>query len=242
MQDFHIGPKILVKFNDGAVTITDTVVWGWIVAAVMIILALWLAKNLQRLPSKRQVVGEIIVEFVYNMTRRTMGAHNINFAPYIGTLFLFLLLANGLGLFGFHPITADVNLTFALSTITFFLIQYNSIKSMGFKGKLHHMCDPFPFLFPLKIIEAISQPISLGFRLFGNILAGTLVMGLLLAALGGLSAALSLKIPIFQAVIPLPAALFFDVFHPLIQAYIFTMLTMVFISMEIVKHGDEEHH
>ena len=238
----NIGPKIIMSFNGGEVVVTETVFSGAILAGVIAGSALWLARGLKQQPSKKQVVAETLVEFVYNTTRNTMGAHNINFAPYIGTIMLFLVLGNALGLVGLRPITADVNMTFALSTITFFLVQFNSFRSMGLKGKLRHMCEPYAFMFPLKVIEAVSQPISLGFRLFGNILAGVIVMSLIFAGLGGLCHMLSLKIPILQAVIPLPAALFFDVFHPIIQAYIFTMLTMVFISMEILKHGDDEHH
>jgi F-type H+-transporting ATPase subunit a len=160
---------------------------------------------------------------------------------------MFLVLGNCLGLFGFRPLTADVNMTFALSTITFFLIQFNSFRSMGVKGKLLHMCEPFPWyvgaftMFPLKIIEAVSQPVSLGFRLFGNILAGVIVMGLLFSGLTFISN-IFVDFPIFVAIVPLPAAAFFDIFHPIVQAYIFTMLTMVFISMEIIRQGDGESH
>ena len=235
------GPRIIISFNE-SVYITETVIFGVIVAAIIAAVLIWLAGNLTAKPSKKQAIAEIIVEFVYNMTTKVMGKANINFAPYIGTIFIFLIFGSALGIFGFRAVTADMNMTFALSTITFFLIQYNSFKSMGFTGKLKHMCDPYPFLFPLKIIEAFTQPVSLGFRLFGNIFGGMVVMGLLIAALTGLSTMLSLKIPIFTAVFPLPVMAFFDMFHPFIQAYIFTMLTMIFISMEIIRRGDEGHH
>ena len=238
----HLGPKIVISLDGGRIIVTETVILGMLLAALIAAALIWLGHGLKKIPSKRQVLAEYLVEFIYNLTRNTMGAHNINFAPYVGTLFVFLILGNALGLFGLRPLTADVNMTFALSTITFFLINYNSIRSMGLKGKLRHMCDPYAFMFPLKLIEALSQPVSLGFRLFGNILAGAIVMALIMSGLAWLSTMLFLPIPLLQAVFPLPAQLFFDVFHPLIQAYIFTMLTMVFISMEILKHGDEDRH
>jgi F-type H+-transporting ATPase subunit a len=103
-------------------------------------------------------------------------------------------------------------------------------------------------MFPLKIIEALSQPLSLGFCLFGNILGGVIVMSLIFTGLGSACHALAKTfpfldtVPLLEAVIPLPANLFFDVFEPIVQAYIFTMLTMVFLSMEIVKHGAGENH
>lgn len=244
----HFGPRIILAFADGKIFVTETVIFAVILAAIIAAVLLWTAKDLQRQPSKKQVVAEFIVEFIYNMTRNTMGASNIAFAPYIGTIFIFILLGNMLGLFGFRPVTADVNTTFALSLLTFFLIEYNSIRSMGLKGKFLHMCQPFPWyvgavtMFPLKIIEALSRPVSLGFRLFGNILGGFIVMELIFVSLGGLSHMLSLKFPALVAVIPLPANFFFDMFEPVVQAYIFTMLTMVFISMEIIRHGADEHH
>jgi len=244
----HFGPRKVIILFDGKLFFTETVLLGMILAALIAIVLLWMAKDLHKQPSHKQVVAEIIVEFVYNLTRNTMGAHNIAFAPYIGTIFIFILLGNLLGLLGFRPVTTDVNTTFALSLLTFFLIEYNSIRSMGLKGKFLHMCQPFPWyvgavtMFPLKIIEALSRPVSLGFRLFGNILGGFIVMELIFVSLAGLSHMLSLSFPAFVAVIPLPANFFFDMFEPVVQAYIFTMLTMVFISMEIIRHGAEEHH
>jgi len=236
----HLGPRIIMSFNNGKLIVTETVITGAIVAVLIALVAIWLASNLNRQPSKKQVVAEMIVEFVYNMTRSTMGPQNMAFAPYIGTLVLFILFGNLLGLIGLRPVTADVNMTFALSTITFFLVQYNSFKSMGFSRKIKHMCDPYPFLFPLKIIEALTQPVSLGFRLFGNMVGGFIVMELIYIALAGLSHMLSLKIPILVVILPLPGNVFFDMFEPVVQMYIFTMLTMVFISLEIVR--DTDHH
>jgi len=244
----HFGPRIVLAFFDGKIIFTETAILGMILAALIAIVLIWLAKDLQKKPSKKQIVAEVIVQFVYNMTRNTMGQSNIAFAPYIGTILIFIVLGNMLGLLGLRPVTADVNTTFALSLLTFFLIEYNSIKSMGLKAKFLHMCEPFPWyigaltMFPLKIIEALSRPVSLGFRLFGNILGGFIVMELLFVSLAGLSHMLSLHFPLLVAVIPLPANIFFDVFEPVVQAYIFTMLTMVFISMEIIRHVAEENH
>lgn len=238
----HLGPRIIIGFGDGSIFITETVIFGVIVAIIMIGLAFWATRNMEAQPKGKQVVVEFIVEGIYSLTESAMGKHNSHFAPYVGTLFIFLLIANSLGMWGFRPVTADVNTAFALSLTTFFLIQYNGFKSMGFIGKIKHMSSPYPFMFPLKIIEELSFPISLGFRLFGNILGGAIVMALIFSSLETASHAMHLPVPILQAVIPLPANLFFDVFEPILQAFIFTMLTMVFISMEIIIHGKEDHH
>ena len=242
----NVGPRIIMTLGDGSIMVTETVFFAVIVAAVIAITCVWLAKDLKKQPTKKQVIAEFIVEFIYNMTKKTMGNHNVGYSPYIGTIFMFILLGSCLGIMGWRPVSADVNLTFALAIMTFFVINVSSFKSMGFKGKLKHMCEPYPFMFPLKVIEMISQPVSLGFRLFGNILGGFIVMTLLYGGLASACHALAYSIPLFhipwlEAVFPLPALLFFDVFHPIVQAYIFTMLTMVFISMEVIKHGDGEH-
>ena len=238
----HLGPRIIVGFGDGSIFITETVFFAIIVAVIMIAVALLTTRKMESQPKGKQVVVEYIVESIYKLTENTMGKHNSHFAPYVGTLFIFLLISNSLGMWGLRPVTADVNTAFALSLTTFVLIQYNGFRSMGFIRKIKHMSSPYPFMFPLKIIEELSFPISLGFRLFGNILGGAIVMALIFTSLEAASHALHLPIPLLQAVIPLPANLFFDVFEPILQAFIFTMLTMVFISMEIIIHGSEHEH
>lgn len=236
----NLGVRKIIGFGDGSVFITETVLYSLIVAAVLVVFAFVSTRKMERHPKGLQAVAELIVESVYKLVGDTMGKHNLAFAPYIGTLFLFLLLGNSLGLWGLRPVTADVNTTFALAGVTFILIQYNSIKSRTLKGHLKHMAEPYPFMFPLKIIEEISFPISLSFRLFGNILGGMIVMALIFTGLGSISHKLHLPIPFLEAVIPLPANIFFDIFEPILQAFIFTMLSMVFIGMAIATH--EDHH
>lgn len=233
MEDLsNLGPKIV--FTAGKhFYLTETFFLGVIVAVVLIIAAFILTRRMERIPRGRQIIAELIVEKLYNLVEDTMGKEGIKYAPYIGTIFGFLILGNGLGLFGLRPATADINMTFALSILTFLIIQRQGIKSYGVVGKLKEMCDPYPFMFPLKLIEQVSLPISLAFRLFGNIFGGAIVMALLINALGSASSMIGLPVPALQAVLPLPANLFFDVFEPLLQAFIFTMLTMVFIAMEI---------
>jgi F-type H+-transporting ATPase subunit a len=234
----HLGPRKIIGFFDGTVFVTETVLLALIIAAVMIIFALLSARKLEREPKGLQLIAEIIVSTIYNFTTRTMGEKNKKFAPYIGTLFIFLLLANSAGLFGFRPVTADVNTAFALSIITFCLIQASSMKSKGIKGHIKHYGDPYPFMFPIKIIEDVAFPISLAFRLFGNITGGMIVMALAFQGLESLSRNLGSKIPFLQFLIPLPLNLFFDVFEPILQAFIFTMLTMSFVTMATMGHED----
>lgn len=235
----HLGPRIIfgLKGND-SIFITETVLFAIIVSVILVVFALWSTRKMERHPKGAQAYAELIVEFIYNLVEDTMGKHNSKFAPYIGTLFMFLIVGNCLGMFGFRPVTADMNTTFALAAITFILIQFNSIKTRSLKGHFKHMAEPYPFMFPIKLIEEISFPISLAFRLFGNITGGVIVMALIFQGLGTACDALNLPIPFLEAVIPLPANLFFDVFEAVLQAFIFTMLTMVFVGMSIATHED----
>jgi F-type H+-transporting ATPase subunit a len=172
-----------------------------------------------------------------------MGKHCMAFAPFIGTLFLFLIVSNALGLIGFRPVTADLNTTFALAILIFFIIQFNAIRSGGIKHYLHHFAEPYPFMVPIKIIEEFTFPLSLSFRIFGNILAGVIVMALVFTGLGYLSEEIiGLPIPLFEAVIPLPLNAFFDIFEPILQAFVFSMLTMAFIAKAIVVHDGDYIH
>jgi len=203
----------------------------------MIIFALIATRNLKRYPKGAQAVAELIVEYVYRFVNNTMGKHNIGFAPYIGTLFFFLLLCNALGLIGQRAATADMNFTFAMGILVFFIIQYNSVKSKGFLGYLKEFAEPYPFMIPIKIIEELVFPVSLSFRIFGNILAGFIIVELFMHLMHTVSEKAHLPIPLLQAVTPLPINAFFDIFEPVLQAFVFSILTMSFIAKAIVVHN-----
>lgn len=172
---------------------------------------------------------EYLVEAVDNLTKTTMGEkHGWKFSNYIGTLFAFLLVANLSGLFGLRPPTADYGVTLGLALITFVLIHYNGFKYEK-AGHLTKLFDP-PLLTPINIIGEFATPLSMSLRLFGNILSGTVMMGLLYGLIPKL---LQMFIwPVFGVLHG-----YFDVFSGAIQSYVFCMLTMVFISQ---CFGEEE--
>ncbi|MDR1496142.1 MAG: F0F1 ATP synthase subunit A [Clostridiales Family XIII bacterium] len=242
-----LGARVIFRVVGGpldGVVITETTIWAVIVAIGIIIFALLSVRKLDRYPKGLQAAAELIVEYVYKFVHDTMGKRNLSFAPYIGTLFLFLLFGNALGLLGFRPITADMNTTFAMSSIVFILIQASAIRSGGFGHYLKHFAEPFPFMVPIKIMEEFTFPISLSFRIFGNILAGVIIMELAMEGLHSLSLhTLHLPLPFLQIALPLPLNAFFDIFEPVLQAFVFTMLTMSFIAKAIVARPgayDEE--
>ncbi len=165
-------------------------------------------------------IVELIVEKIDDLTRANMGDDKyLKFSNYIGTLFIFLPFANLAGLFLLRPPTADYGVTLPLGLITFVLIQYNGIKYQKL-GRLTGLFKPIPILFPINLIGEFAVPLSLSLRLFGNIMSGTVMMGLIYGLLPWF----------FTLVYPAFLHAYFDLFSGLIQTYVFCMLTMVFIS------------
>lgn len=224
------GPNIVFTLP-GNVPVTETVTVTWFIMAVLAVFSYFATRNFDKVPKKFQNVVELLVESIYNLTAQTMGEDKIRFAPYMGTIIIFIAISNLSGLLGLRPPTADVNTTLALAIMTFVMVHYNSVKSNGLGTYLKGYLEPLPALLPLNIIGELANPISLSFRLFGNIVGGLIIMNLLYGALASLSGSLGLSIPIFQAGIPAVLHIYFDLFAGLLQSFIFTMLTMVFIAM-----------
>ncbi len=223
------GPRI--AFYIGKIPVTETVTVTWLIIFVILMFSIIVTRNLKKEAKGLQVVVEQLITVINNLTKQNMGEHNLVWAPYVGTLLLLIGTSNLIGLLGFRPPTADLNTTMCLSITTFVLTQFFGIKSKGIVNFGKGFLQPMPFLLPLNIIGELANPISLGFRLFGNIVAGVIIMALLYGALGGLTEALfGLTIPLFQAGIPAVLHIYFDLFAGLLQSFIFTMLTMVFIS------------
>lgn len=171
-------------------------------------------------PGKFLNIIELMVEQVDNLTKTSMGdKHWFKFSNYIGTLFIFILVANISGLFGLRPPTADYGTTLSLALITFVLIHYNGFKYQ----KAAHITNLFKpvLLTPINIIGELATPLSMSLRLFGNVLSGTVMLGLVYGLLPKI------------LLVCLPPSLlhaYFDLFSGAIQTYVFCMLTMVFIS------------
>ena len=227
------GPKIIWNLPIfGGIPITETVVNSWIIMAIIFFTGLWLAHDLKKIPSKRQVMAEKLVTMLYDLVEQTMGKRGLSFAPYIGTLFAFSLLSSLSGMFGLRAPTADYNTTLGWALVTFFLVQYQGIKNKGVGGWLHAFIEPMPLLMPLNVVGEIANPISLSFRHYGNIAAGLVITSLLYGGLSALTSIIfgGLQIPILQLGLPAILSIYFDVFTAALQAFIFCMLTMVFIS------------
>ena len=180
-------------------------------------------------PGGFQNIIELIVELLDGVVAGSMGSHAPKFRNYICTIFIFILFSNISGLFGLRPPTADYGTTFALALITFVLIHYNKIKHNSFKTLWTDMCSPLPpwlpIWLPINVISEIAVPISLSLRLFANVLSGTVMMALVYGLLSKLA-----------LIWPAALHLYFDLFSGAIQTYVFSMLTMTYITQAF---GDE---
>lgn len=226
-ESLDFGAKLYFKLfevNGTPIYLTETITSTWLVMAIITVVALIIRASMSKwkdVPdSKFQVAIEAIVDTMNNFIANTMGAKNKKFAAYFAPLIIFIAISNLAGLIGIRPPTADFATTFAFALITFFMIHGFGIKSKGigyFKGFL----EPIPLLLPINIIGEVATPVSLSFRLFGNILGGAIIMGLVYAMFP--------KIVIFLGV---PAVLhcYFDIFAGALQAFIFVMLSMTFVS------------
>lgn len=223
--DFSI--KYLTDFElfGQKLSITTTHISLIIITAALIAFAVLAYKcvgKAKEIPGYFQNFLELIVDMLDNMVEGIMGKNSRRFVNYISSIFLFILLSNISGLFGLRPPTADYGVTLPLGLITFFMVQYNGIK----KNKAGHftaLFKPLPFLFPINLIGEFAVPLSLSLRLFGNVLSGTVLMGLWYGLM-----------PILmQLGIPAALHIYFDLFSGAIQTYVFCMLTMVYVNDKI---------
>lgn len=213
----------LFEINGEPVGFTTTIINTWIVMAILIVFAIVVRLKLASftdVPTTRfQNIIEAMVEAINNLVSSAMGEHSKKFAPFYGSMFIFVLLCNLTGLIGLRPPTADIATTFALSITTFIMIQGFAIATRKW-GYIKGFFEPFPFLFPINLFGEIATPISLSFRLFGNLIGGTIIMGLVYAALP----------PLLQLGLPSVLHIYFDIFAAALQSFIFVMLSMTFVS------------
>ncbi len=216
------GPLVVASFDLFGITwnITETVVVQWIVMLILLAVILIITHKMEIIPkTRRQVIAEWIVGFARNMVDTTMGPKYKGYTTYIGALICFILLNNLMSLFGLKNPTSDISVTGALAIITFVLTQFNRAKTGKVKGFFGSFVQPMPFMLPFNIIGEIANPVSQALRIFGNMVAGMVIGGLIYFALGN-----------FAILVPAVLSLYFDVFAAVIQAYIFTTLTMSYIA------------
>ncbi len=216
------GPLVVASFNLFGITfnLTESVIVQWFVILILLAVVLILTHNMKVVPeTKRQVAAEWIVEFFTSTVDSTMGNKYNKYRPYFMALFCFIMVNNLMGLLGLRNPTADVSVTGSFAIITFFMVQVNRAKTGKFKGYMKSFVEPLPFMLPFNIIGEFANPLALTLRLFGNMVAGMVISALIYFALGN-----------FAVLVPAVASLYFDIFSAVMQAYIFIMLSMSYIS------------
>ena len=210
------------------VSFAQTTVLTWIIMLIVLVFCLIFRFILfprfdkDRPKNAFQNVMELAVEAMESFTKGAVGDYSEKLAPYMFSLAVFMVFSAASELFGCRPPTSDLLITLSMGLITFALINFYGVKKKGFGGRIKYLSSPTPVILPMKILSDVAVPISLACRLFGNMLGGMIVMDLLKSVLGG-----------YASGIPAVAGLYFNLFHPLIQTYIFIILSLTFINEAI---------
>lgn len=191
------------------------------------ILAWWATKDLKRRPTgKKQVVVEYIYTTIQNVVNANMGEQYGDMIPFIGTLAVFIVSMNLLGLVGITPVTNNFSVTLTLGLISFVVIQGYTMKKIGIGHYFLGYGQPMLMMLPINVIERVMLPVSLALRLFGNILAASFLVELVYESLDKIAW-------IAQIGLPVPLHAYFDIFDGCIQMVIFVMLTMINIKITV---------
>ncbi|SNX52949.1 F0F1 ATP synthase subunit A [Thermoanaerobacterium sp. RBIITD] len=200
----------------GGIPVTSTVVVTWIIMAILTVASITVTRGWKLIPTGVQNVVETVVDGLNSFTKDALGKYWVTFTPYLGTVALYLILANTIDLFGLTPPTDDLSATSALAVMSIIVVIIASIKAKGVKGYAKSFFEPMPFFFPMKILDMFTRPLSLAARLFGNIIAAFIIMGLI-----------SKVVPI---VVPAIFSIYFDLFDGALQMVVFVFLTMLYIE------------
>jgi F-type H+-transporting ATPase subunit a len=217
--------------------ITEATVVSCAVVIALIGLCLFLTRHLSVRPTtKRQLLAETLVEKAEGLVSGNMGQRFMGFAPFIAAIMGLSALSSLSALLGLYAPTSDMNIVAGWAILVFGIITYYKLKC-GVGEYLKGYTKPVVVLTPINIISEFATPISMAFRHYGNVLSGIVVSVLVGSALQGVSAMLLswapdflASIPVFQVGIPAVLSVYFDVFSGLLQAFIFAMLTMLYVS------------
>lgn len=227
----------------GDIQISETLVVSWIVMALITGLCIWLTRDLKvENISKRQALAEFLVEQANNFVRNNTGSRKFDkLIPFVAALFTTSVVSNLISLTGLRSPTADLSTEAAWAIVVFIMITATKIKAGGLLGYLKGFTTPIAVMTPFNILSELATPVSMACRHFGNILSGVVINGLIYASLaiastallGWLPGALGQilgSIPILDVGIPAILSVYFDWFSGAMQAFIFSMLTIMYIA------------
>jgi F-type H+-transporting ATPase subunit a len=200
----------------------EVILMTWIVCAILIVLGYFTARRRSMSPDNFQVAGELVVNQLYGLTEDALDKRMaLTYGPLICSLFLFLVLSNWLGIFPhLEEPTKDLNTPLSLGVMGFVIAHAAGIRKKGFKAYAKEYFEPIFFMMPLNVIGEVAKIISISFRLFGNIMGGAIII-------------LVVSYLTYNIVLPPFLNAFFGLFVGTIQAFVFTMLTVVYISVQV---------
>jgi len=215
------------------IPITNVILMSWITMAIIILWAFLATRKLRQVPKGLQNTAEIVVEAVNNFTTNQMGKDGRKYAAYIGTIGIFLAISNTIGALFMTsvthgiicPPTRTMAVPVALALMTIIIAIGAGIKKKGLMGFLKRLIKPMPFMLPFNLLEFIIKPLSLSMRLFGNVFGAYVAMELIFNAL--------------PYGLPAVASLYFDLFDGGLQAFVFVLLTTLYIAEEIEEEEEE---
>ena len=210
-------PEVVLRL--GPVEVTATVVYSLLVSGLLVAFALAARIGLARRATRWQIAAEMLIEHLEAVMREMFGRDPGPFTPLVATLALFIGTANLFGMLpGMHSPTADFSTTAALAVVVFLAVPFYGIRTRGLGGYLKHYLEPTPLMLPLEIISEFSRTLALAVRLFGNVVSEELVIAVLVAVAG--------------FILPVPVMMLF-VLTGLVQAYIFAVLSVVYLSAAV---------
>lgn len=214
------------------IPITNVVVMSWISMAIIIVWAVVSTRKMKLVPTGLQNTAEIVVEGITNFSENIIGHSGKKFAPYLGTVALFLAFANTLGALFMSeltgglvaPTTRGLAIPAALAIMTILIVIGAGIQKKGIVGFIKSLFKPVAFLFPIKVLEFFIKPLSLSMRLYGNILGAYVLMEMIIHSL--------------PVVLPSIACLYFDLFDGLLQVFVFVLLSTLYIAEEVEDEAE----
>jgi F-type H+-transporting ATPase subunit a len=222
----------------------DTILTTWLVMLVSLAFFWYLGRSYKtNRVNKRQATFEGIVNYLADLTQSTIGKHGERYVPIFIGMFFFIFILNQIGFFPFKQLglpfggapTADLNTTVAFALLVFFGIQYVAVRQSGIKAYAH-LFKPFPVLFPLNLIEELARPVVLALRLFFNIFVGELLLFVVATIIASNVKVGPVNLSLTAAIVPFFLQ-FFNFFVGTLQAFVFTLLSIVYLSLATA----EEH-
>lgn len=215
--------QLIIDLNGYSLTFNlEAILMTWVVIISLLVFGFFASRKSAMLPGSVQILGEMLVSTLYTLTEDALDKEKAEkYGPLICALFMFLVLSNWLGIIPYlHEPTKDLNTPLGLGLMGFAIAHYAGIRSKGIKNYLKAYCAPVFFMMPLNVIGELAKVVSISFRLFGNIMGGSIII-------------LVVSYLTYSLLLPPLLNAFFGLFVGTIQAFVFTMLTVVYISVQV---------